>query len=106
MEVHLLVYDLSAGLAKEMSMSVLGFQLDAIYHTSIQLRGREFVYDGGILEIEPGSSHLGRPMEKLLLGVTQLEMDVVRDYLSSMRSIFTAQVSMTTRVIIDTVVSG
>ncbi|KAJ6789703.1 hypothetical protein PWT90_00567 [Aphanocladium album] len=91
MEVHLLVYDLSRGLAKDMSMSVLGFQLDAVYHTSIELCGREFVYDGGILEINPGSSHLGRPMERLRLGMTMLPMDIIRDYLTSVRSIYTAE---------------
>ncbi|ATY61710.1 thioredoxin, putative [Cordyceps militaris] len=91
LEVHLLVYDLSQGLAKDLSMSVLGFQLDALYHTSIELCGREFVYDGGILEIVPGSSHLGRPMQRLPLGTTMLPMDVVREYLDSMRSVYTAE---------------
>ncbi|KAJ3494397.1 hypothetical protein NLG97_g4107 [Lecanicillium saksenae] len=88
MEVHLLVYDLSRGLAKDMSMSLLGFQLDAVYHTSIELRGREFVYDGGILEINPGSSHLGRPMQRLRLGTTLLPMDIIRDYLTSAYDLF------------------
>ncbi|OAR00378.1 hypothetical protein LLEC1_01003 [Akanthomyces lecanii] len=90
-DVHLLVYDLTNGLAKEMSLGILGFQLDAIYHTSIELCGREFVYDGGILEINPGSSHLGRPMQRLRLGLTMLPMDVIRDYLTSVRSIYTAE---------------
>ncbi|KJZ71886.1 hypothetical protein HIM_08731 [Hirsutella minnesotensis 3608] len=75
MDVHLLVYDLSRGLARQMSMGILGFQLDAIYHTSIQLNGREYVYDGGIIAITPGSSHLGQPMQKLHLGTTNLPMD-------------------------------
>jgi hypothetical protein len=54
-----------------MSMNLLGFQLDAIYHTSIQLKGREYVYDGNIVAIAPGSSHLGQPMQKLHLGRTE-----------------------------------
>jgi len=92
MEVHLLVYDLSQGLARNMSMSLIGIQLDAIYHTSIQLNGREYVYDGGIVSIIPGSSHLGQPLERLLLGTTELPMDVVEEYLDSLRSIFTVEV--------------
>ena len=92
MDVHLLVYDLSRGLARDMSMGLLGFQLDAIYHTSIQLNGREYVYDGGIVSIVPGSSHLGRPMQQIPLGKTQLPMDVVDEYLDSLRPIFTAEV--------------
>ena len=93
MDVHLLVYDLSRGLARDMSMSLLGFQLDAIYHTSIQLNGLEYVYDGGIVAIVPGSSHLGRPMQQIPLGKTELPMDVVEEYLDSLRPIFTAEVS-------------
>lgn len=71
MDVDLLIYDLSGGLARQMSAALLGFQLDAIYHTSIQLNGREYVYDGNIVSIVPGSSHLGQPMEKLHLGKTE-----------------------------------
>lgn len=92
MDVHLLVYDLSQGLARQMSMGLLGFQLDAIYHTSIELQGREYVYDGGIISIVPGSSHLGQPLERLHLGKTNLPMDVIGDYLESIRSIFTIEV--------------
>ncbi|CAK7216010.1 hypothetical protein SEUCBS140593_002726 [Sporothrix eucalyptigena] len=91
MEVQLLVYDLSQGLARQMSMGFLGFQLDAIYHTSIELNGREYVYDGGILAIQPYSSHLGHPIEKLPLGTTNLTMDVIEEYLDSIRHIFTAE---------------
>ncbi|KAL7795433.1 DUF862 domain-containing protein [Trichoderma ceciliae] len=91
MDVHLLVYDLSRGLARQMSPGLLGFQLDAIYHTSIELQGREYVYDGGIIAIVPGSSHLGQPLERLHLGKTDLPMDVIGDYLESIRSIFTIE---------------
>lgn len=92
MDVTLLVYDLSRGLARQMSMGLLGFQLDAIYHTSIELSGREYVYDGGILAIAPGSSHLGQPMERIRLGSTSLSMDVIEEYIDSLRPIFTAEV--------------
>ncbi|SPO00664.1 related to thioredoxin [Cephalotrichum gorgonifer] len=91
MDVHLLVYDLSQGLARNMSMGILGFQVDAIYHTSIELNGREYVYDGGIVDIVPGSSHLGRPLERLYLGKTELPLDVIDEYLDSLRPIFTAE---------------
>lgn len=91
MEVQLLVYDLSRGLARQMSMGLLGFHLDAIYHTSIQLSGREYVYDGGIVAITPGSSHLGKPMERIPLGTTNLPMDIIDEYLDSLRPIFTVE---------------
>lgn len=96
MDVHLLVYDLSQGLARQMSTGLLGFQLDAIYHTSIELDGREYVYDGNVVAITPGSSHLGQPMQRLPLGNTELPMEVIEPYLDSLREIYTVQVSSVT----------
>lgn len=91
MDIHLLVYDLSGGLARQMSLGLLGFQLDAVYHTSIELEGVEYVYDGGINTIRPGSSHLGQPLERLYLGKTELPIEVILEYLDSMRSIYTPE---------------
>lgn len=93
MDVQLLVYDLSQGLARQLSQGFLGFQLDAIYHTSIHLNGLEYVYDGGIIAITPGTSHLGQPLERIPLGVTELPMDVIEEFLDSLRPIFTVEVS-------------
>lgn len=91
MDVHLLVYDLSGGLARQLSMGMLGFQLDAVYHTSVELEGIEYVYDSGINEIRPGSSHLGRPLERIHLGKTELPLEVIVEYLDSLREIYTPQ---------------
>ncbi|KAH7246292.1 PUL domain-containing protein [Fusarium tricinctum] len=91
MDVQLLVYDLSRGLARQMSQGILGFQLDAIYHTSIELNGKEYVYDGGIIAIRPGSSHLGHPLERIPLGKTNLPIDVIEEFLDSLRPIFTVE---------------
>lgn len=91
MDVHLLVYDLSQGLASQMSMGLLGFQLDAVYHTSIELDGLEYVYDGNVVAITPGTSHLGQPLQRLPLGKTQLPMDVIQQYLQSLREVYTVE---------------
>jgi hypothetical protein len=95
MDVQLLVYDLSRGLARQMSQGILGFHLDAIYHTSIELNGKEYVYDGGIIAIRPGSSHLGQPLERIHLGKTNLPIDVIEEFLDSLRPIFTVEVQYT-----------
>jgi desumoylating isopeptidase 1 len=50
------------------------------------------VYDGGIQMVTPGMTHLGRPMQILKLGRTSLPMDIIMDYLDSMRPIYTAEV--------------
>lgn len=91
MDVHLLVYDLSQGMARQMSMGLLGFQLDAIYHTSIELDGLEYVYDGNVVAIAPGSSHLGQPIQRLHLGSTHLPKDVINQYLESLRDVYTVE---------------
>ncbi|KAI0157890.1 P-loop containing nucleoside triphosphate hydrolase protein [Hypoxylon sp. FL1284] len=91
MEVHLLVYDLSNGLARQMSQSLLGFQLDAIYHTSIELGGIEYVYDSGINTVKPGQSHLGPYLQRLHLGRTELPMEVITEYLESLAEIYTPE---------------
>ncbi|KAI0883253.1 P-loop containing nucleoside triphosphate hydrolase protein [Annulohypoxylon maeteangense] len=91
MDVHLLVYDLSNGLAKQLSFSLLGFQLDAIYHTSIELEGMEYVYDSGINVIKPGTSHLGSPLERIHLGKSELPMEIIVEYLESLKEIYTPQ---------------
>lgn len=93
MDIHLLVYDLSNGLAKQFSLSMLGFQLDAIYHTSIEIDGVEYVYDSGINTIRPGTSHLGQPLERLHLGQTQLPIEIILEYLDSLKEIYTPEVS-------------
>lgn len=74
-----------------MSLGMLGFQLDAIYHTSIKLNGKEYVYDGNVVAIRPGSSHLGRPMQELPLGRTEIPMDLIEEYLDSLREIYTVE---------------
>jgi desumoylating isopeptidase 1 len=92
MEVQLYVYDLSGGIARSMSAAFLGVQIDAIYHTSIVMEGIEYVYDSGIKTVHAGSTHLGQPMQVLQLGTTGLPMEIVMEYLDSMREIFTPEV--------------
>ena len=94
MEVELYVYDLSRGIARNLSATILGTQLNAVYHTAIVLQGIEYVYDGGIKAVEPGMTHLGPPMQKLSLGKTDLPMEVIQDFLESLRPIYTLEVSM------------
>ncbi|RDL39562.1 uncharacterized protein BP5553_03902 [Venustampulla echinocandica] len=91
MDVQLYVYDLSNGIARQFSAALLGTHIDAVYHTSIVLEGVEYVYDSGIKTVVPGQTHLGRPMEIIPLGETQLPMDVAIEYLESLREIYTPE---------------
>jgi len=93
MDIQLYVYDLSKGLARTISAGLLGIQIDAVYHTSIVFGGIEYVYDGGVKTVQPGKTHLGPPMETVELGRTSLPMDVIMDYLDSLRQIYTPEAS-------------
>jgi hypothetical protein len=92
MNVQLFVYDLSKGLARMISEGLLGTQIDAVYHTSIVIGDIEYVYDGGIKTVPAGKTHLEAPWQIIDLGETNLPMDVIMEYLDSLKEIYTAQV--------------
>ncbi|KAG0125849.1 putative thioredoxin [Tuber indicum] len=89
--VQLYVYDLSQGMAREMSLGLLGVQIDAVYHTSIVVGGKEYHYGHGIHCSQPGETRHGNPMEIVPLGVTALPDDVILGYLDSLKSIYSPE---------------
>ncbi|KAF8438237.1 PPPDE putative peptidase domain-containing protein [Terfezia claveryi] len=89
--VTLYVYDLSQGLARQLSQQLLGTYLDAIYHTSVIIGNREFYYGQGIQVSVPGQTHHGEPMETVSMGSTTLSDDVIMEYLESMKSIYSPE---------------
>ena len=97
MDVQLYVYDLSNGLARNLSAALLGIQVDAVYHTAVVFGGVEYTYDGGIKSLEPGKS-MWSPMEIIDLGETNLPMDIIMEYLDSLRDIYTAEVCMVFKI--------
>jgi thiol-disulfide isomerase/thioredoxin len=91
MDVQLYVYDLSQGLARTMSRQYLGIQIDAVYHTSIVFDGIEYFYGAGVQTCRAGQTHHGRPMEIVQLGKTSLPMEVILEYLDSLKEIYKAE---------------
>lgn len=91
MEVQLYVYDLSSGLARNMSLQFLGKQIDAVYHTSLVFGNIEYFFGLGVQTCYPGSTHHGRPMEIIPLGETALPMEIILEYLESLKQIYTAE---------------
>ena len=93
-KVQLYVYDLSNGLARQLSpmllhkqvcstaysstlLSLRGqvrnflqvyLQIDGIWHTAIVVGGLEYYYGGGVNQSKPGSTPFGRPLEVIDLG--------------------------------------
>ncbi|KAK9474250.1 PPPDE putative peptidase domain-containing protein [Dipodascopsis tothii] len=91
MSVQLYVYDLSKGLAKQMSLALVGKQIDGVWHTSVVHGGVEYFYGAGVQTCAPGQSHHGRPLEVVEMGTTALPQDVVVQYVDSLRTIYTAE---------------
>jgi desumoylating isopeptidase 1 len=79
------------GLARQFSYGLTGIQIDAIYHTSLVFGGVEFFFGQGIHRKIPGSTHHGKPIEVISLGMTELPMDVISEYLDSLAQIYTAE---------------
>lgn len=75
-----------------MSRQFLGTQIDAIYHTSIVLEGIEYYFGQGVQTCRAGTTHHGRPMEVINLGSTELPVEIVLEYLESLKEVYTAEV--------------
>ena len=62
------LYDLSQGMARQMSKPLLGKQLDGIWHTGIVVYNEEFFYSGGICRGISKQTPFGMPMKEIYLG--------------------------------------
>ncbi|KAL7857037.1 hypothetical protein SRHO_G00159360 [Serrasalmus rhombeus] len=83
--VKLYIYDLSKGLARQLSPMMLGKQLEGIWHTAIVVHGAEFFYGvQGIASCPPGGTLLGEPNAIVDLGNTEVNLDLFTEYLSSL----------------------
>ncbi|KAF2851316.1 DUF862-domain-containing protein [Plenodomus tracheiphilus IPT5] len=91
MDVQLYVYDLTKGLARQMSQQFLGIQIDAVYHTSIVIDDIEYYFGSGVQTSRAGATHHGNPMEIFKLGRTDLPLEVILEYLESLKEIYTSE---------------
>ncbi|KAG5183284.1 PPPDE putative peptidase domain-containing protein [Tribonema minus] len=93
-KVQLALYDLSRGLARSMSMALLGRQVDGIWHTGVIVYGKEYFFSGGIQAMKHEdfcAMHGGfRPEQYIDLGKTQIPEDLLQDFLREISPRFTA----------------
>jgi len=83
--VVLYVYDLSQGLAKQMSPMLIGKTIEGIWHTGTVVYGSEYFFGGGIQKSAPGASQAGRPVNVIPLGNTQKTQAEFEDFLRGLR---------------------
>lgn len=91
MEVELYVYDLTNGMARQMSQQFLGIHLDAVYHTSLVFEGIEYFFGAGVQTCYAGTTPHGRPMEIVSLGTTQIPVETILEYLESLKEVYTPE---------------
>ncbi|KAK7048237.1 PPPDE putative peptidase domain-containing protein [Favolaschia claudopus] len=92
--VQLYIYDLSNGLAKQLSAQLTGRQIDGIWHTSIVVYGKEVFYGQGISTTLPGRSHHGQPLQVVPLGETAIDEATWEEYLQDLKDHYTARRSV------------
>lgn len=74
-----------------MSQPLLGTHIDAVYHTAIVINGAEYYFASGIQTCPAGTTHHGKPMEIIELGRTDLPIDIILEYLDSLKAIYTPE---------------
>lgn len=85
--VQVYVYDLSQGLAKVYSPMLLGILIDAIYHTSVVIRNKEYYLDQGIkVNSPPGHTKYGTPIEVLEIGTTGVDDELLNDFINELKN--------------------
>lgn len=90
--VELAVYDLSNGMASQLSEAILGQRIDGIWHTGVVVFGREYFFGGGIQNLPVGSfttSNGLRPCQMLHLGDTSKTQTELENYLRSINHQYT-----------------
>jgi hypothetical protein len=89
------VYDLSQGMARTMSMAMVGVQVDIIPHTGIVVhwadRSIEYFFGGGIQAAPAGKAVGFAPCEVIALGQTTKSEAELQVFLSSISARFSAE---------------
>jgi len=91
-QVVLAVYDLSMGMAAQMSQAILGKKIDYIPHTGVRVFGYEYFFGGGIQRLPPQvvqSTFQMQPIQLLPLGETSVSEAEFQTFLRSINSRFT-----------------
>lgn len=84
-EVFLRIYDLSNGMAKVMSKQLLGFQVDGVWHTSIEAFGNEYYFQNGLVFQATGTTHYGPHIDRISLGYTDCDKKALEEFFEMSR---------------------
>ena len=81
--VKLYVYDLSQGMASQLSQTFVGKQIDGIWHTAVVVYGQEYFFgSGGVCSCPPGATMMGSPLRVEDMGTTYIPPSTFKEYLT------------------------
>ncbi|XP_066914246.1 uncharacterized protein [Clytia hemisphaerica] len=84
-KVNLYIYDISKGMARQLSLPLIGKQIDGIWHTAIVCFGKEYYFGSdGITNCAPCGTILGQPDETVCLGETSVTKRIFHEYLAGL----------------------
>uniref|UniRef100_A0A452YDM7 PPPDE domain-containing protein n=1 Tax=Aegilops tauschii subsp. strangulata TaxID=200361 RepID=A0A452YDM7_AEGTS len=89
--VKLHIYDLSRGMARQLSTTVLGKPIDAIWHTGVVVHGKEYYFGGGIQQGRPGRTPYGTPARVEHFGVTHVSKEDFEGFLQEISPRYTPE---------------
>ncbi|OWY98525.1 Peptidase [Phytophthora megakarya] len=91
--VTLHVYDLSHGMARQLSPSLLGKTIDGVWHTGVLVFGKEYFFGGGGIQAMAPELVVQRygmqPMRTVTLGTTSLSQQQFEQFLRENNARFT-----------------
>lgn len=90
-EVFLRIYDLSQGMAKVISPQLLGFQIDGIWHTSIEIFGYEYYFQNGLVCQKAGTTFYGPFVDRVSLGSTECSKEKLDEFFEISKSTWTPE---------------
>lgn len=85
-KVYLYVYDLTQGIARQLSTAFLGTAIEGVWHTGIGVYEKEYFFGPCIHSVPIGASPFGAPVEVLELGSTHVGKETFEEFLQGIAS--------------------
>ncbi|PVU97017.1 hypothetical protein BB561_000810 [Smittium simulii] len=89
--VKVYLYDLSNGLAKQLSMLFTGKQIDGIWHSSTVVYGKEYYFGHGVVVSTSGQTQHGIPIDIIDVGTTDIPEEIVTEIVDELSQIWTGE---------------
>lgn len=88
-QVTLHLYDITKGAAAVLAPWLLGRQLDGLWHTGVEVYGKEYYFGGEIFFDTPAETAFGEPMRRIPLGFTLWRQEELHNFIvDELRPVF------------------